>query len=146
MILWEKKMFKVKKFFNIPVGHRLSKHLGRCQFIHGHNLKIEVEVMSENLDKNDMVIDFSILKEIVHEIIDDWDHGFLMNSSDSAYDNLKSLSFCNRRLILLDNSDPTAEVISKYLYEEIDKELPDGIFMKSITVWESDTACAIYEP
>ena len=75
-------MYKVTKLFKVPIGHRLSCHKGLCKNIHGHNLKIEVEVSCEELNENGMVIDFSDLKAMTNEIIDEWDHALFINFMD----------------------------------------------------------------
>jgi 6-pyruvoyltetrahydropterin/6-carboxytetrahydropterin synthase len=75
-------MYKIEKRFTVPIGHRLSKHPGLCSSIHGHNLTILVGVKSPTLNTNDMVIDFSNLKDIVNEVIKVWDHCLLLNECD----------------------------------------------------------------
>ncbi len=142
-------MYKVTKLFRVPIGHRLSKHEGLCKNIHGHNLKIEVTLKSENLNKNDMVIDFHKLKEIVNGILKEFDHCLLLNSQDKQY--LKELSKVMK--VFLFDSDPTAEVFSRYLFNKIksifeflyvNKELPSGIEVDSVRVWENDDSVAEY--
>jgi len=48
-------MYKVEKKFTLPIGHRLSKHQGRCFSLHGHNFTVLVGVKAELLNENDMV-------------------------------------------------------------------------------------------
>jgi len=67
-------MYKVEKRFTIPIGHRLSKHKGYCKNLHGHNFVVLIGVKSEKLNENDMVIDFSDLKNESNRILDNWDH------------------------------------------------------------------------
>ena len=52
----------------------LSKHPDKCQFPHGHTRKVEFVLESEDLDENEMVCDFKIIKEAVGEYIDTFDH------------------------------------------------------------------------
>jgi 6-pyruvoyltetrahydropterin/6-carboxytetrahydropterin synthase len=140
-------MFRIKKSFSVPVGHRLSKHDGRCKNIHGHNMKIEVQVSCHGLDNNDMVMDFSLLGYIVNSLLDQYDHATLLNSNDKKYiDFLKNCE--DRRIVLIDNADPTAEVLSWYFYQSISNQLKarnQYLKLDYVAIWESDDAVAIYD-
>lgn len=131
-------MYYITKTFNVPVGHRLSKHKGKCKNFHGHNLKIEVTVSSKVLNEDDMVMDFSILKEIVNKEIISWDHGMFLNKNDSE---CKLLNECITNLF---DSDPTAEVLCRYLYDKLTYALPFGVNIHSICIWEADDSKAEY--
>lgn len=140
-------MFKIKRIFRVPIGHRLSKHTGLCKNIHGHNLRIEVELLSFYLDQNDMVMDFSNLKKLVEQIIDKWDHAMFVNSEDITSGNL------NGKLLAVRYADPTAEVLSKFIYDELEEFLPIrydvhshpiGPIVWQVSIWENDDSCATY--
>ena len=51
-------MYKIEKRFTLPIGHRLSKHKGRCFSIHGHNFDVLVGIKSPTLNDNDMILDY----------------------------------------------------------------------------------------
>ena len=135
-------MFNVTRTFRVPVGHRLSKHLGLCKNIHGHNLKIQVSVSHFKLNDNDMVIDFSDLKEIVNRYLEEWDHSLILNIKDNMVDQL-SKSF----KIFLIKGEPTAENLCLFLYQKISAELElieKSMFVNFIRVWENDDSYAEY--
>lgn len=136
-------MYSVTKTFRVPVGHRLSKHKGLCKNIHGHNLKIEVRVSCFKLNDNDMVIDFSDLKEIVSKYLEYWDHTLLLNSRDEL---VNSLQKTNK--ISFVAGDPTAENLCKYLFTRISGELeiihPLLLKVNFIRIWENDDSYAEY--
>ena len=137
-------MFTVTKSFKIPIGHRLSKHKGRCSSIHGHNIKIDVEIQREKLNKNDMVIDFYDLKRIANETIDNWDHAMLLNQFDNV-----SAGYPSQRMITVTCGDPTSENMCFILYNIMyDKFIAhdEELKLKSITIWESDESYAKFEP
>ena len=101
------------------------------------------------LDKNDMVMDFSDLKKLVMKIIDHWDHALFLNENDEEINNIKN---CNLRKF---KTDPTAEVLCQFLYDEmtyllsneiyeIDSDRATKIKVHSISIWESDTSKATY--
>jgi 6-pyruvoyltetrahydropterin/6-carboxytetrahydropterin synthase len=139
-------MFYVEKTFKIPMGHRLSKHKGLCKNFHGHNFVIKVKVCSKELDKNDMVIDFSDLKRIVNEILEEFDHCMLLNTNDGMkekfYDVVRTWEF---------QGDPTAEALCVYFFDRISLGLVQlcvrpGIKVVSVKIWENDDSVAEYIP
>lgn len=132
-------MHYITKLFKIPMGHRLSKLEGsRCVQYHGHNFTLEITVKSNILNKNDMVMDFSKLKELVNNKIDSWDHGMFLNKNDKSIDP----KLCNLHYT---DGDPTAEYLTKYLFYEIRDILPDSIQIHSVSIWETDTSKATYQ-
>ncbi len=137
-------MYYVTKSFSVPVGHRLSKHKGLCRNIHGHNFTTEVTIYSENLNCNDMVMDFKDLKQIVNDILDQFDHATVLNISD--HDNIKHLRDQGYKMVFLGTTrtDPTAEAMAKYLYYEIKKKLPKGIGIYCVLIRENEKSWCEY--
>jgi len=138
-------MYKLEKRFSLPIGHRLSKHKGRCFSIHGHNFTVLVGLKSETLNENDMIIDFSELKMIVNKILDHFDHCLLLNIEDEKIvDDLKKL---NMRTMTC-SYDPTAEKLSELFYtmiaEDLSRQYPN-IQMDYVTVYENENSKATYE-
>ena len=135
-------MYNVTKIFHVPVGHRLSMHKGLCKNIHGHNLKIEVGVSCFKLNDNDMVIDFSDLKEIVNKYLEDWDHTLILNSRDDMTDYAQK----NSKTFFI-AGDPTAENLCSYLFARISGELritQKTLVLNFIRIWENDDSYAEY--
>jgi len=135
------------KRFKLPSGHRLSKHKGACHNMHGHNYVIEVQLSTEKLDKNDMVIDFHDLKVLTNAFLDRFDHATVLNPTDRA--NIDHIIKQDYKLefISLANEDPTAEVFSKYIYKaltEIFKVKNIDVYLDLVRVWESDDSMAEY--
>jgi len=143
-------MYRITKEFKFPMGHRLSKHKGLCHNLHGHNFKVQVTVESEELNSNDMVIDFSDLKKVVNSILKEFDHAMVLNPQDT--DTIEYMKSNDNLLIFItdefDDQDPTAEILSKYLYEEINRHLylhsDNLVSVYSVKVWENDSGMAEY--
>ncbi|MFW9871813.1 MAG: 6-pyruvoyl tetrahydropterin synthase family protein [Candidatus Thorarchaeota archaeon] len=137
-------MYRVEKTFSLPIGHRLSKHKGRCFSFHGHNFTVKIGVKSETLDENDMIIDFSNLKAVVEGYLDKLDHCTLLNVSDKEI--ADQLSKIGTRVILI-SSDPTAEKLSEYIYKAIEDTL-NRMYplakMDYVTVYENENSKATY--
>lgn len=137
-------MYRIEKRFTLPIGHRLSKHKGRCFSFHGHNFTILVGVKSNRLDDNDMVIDFSNLNSIVNSYLDGLDHCTLLNITDKEIGNqLKELG----SRILFMGHDPTAEILSERIYKSVKAMLEPAypnIMMDYVTVYENENSKATY--
>ncbi len=112
---------------SFAAAHNLKNYQGDCENLHGHNWKVEVTVIAQELDKAGLGIDFKVLKSEAGAIINEFDHKYL-----------------NDNPVFADIS-PSSEHISKYLYQRISERLnSDNIKVDSITVWESDNASARY--
>jgi len=137
-------MFKIEKRFTLPIGHRLSKHKGRCFSIHGHNFEVLVGIKSPALNSNDMIIDFSDLKKMVNDFLDGLDHCLILNESDKEI--ADTLSAMGMRTMLV-STDPTAERLSERLYISLKHRLGTtypGIYMDYVTVFENENSKATF--
>lgn len=149
--------FRIAKTFEVEYGHRLSKHPEKCRFPHGHSLRIEVVVRGRELDGNDMVCDYKALKMLVVDLVDRLDHAMALNSQDPQLEGLKAVG---ERVLLFDGEDPTTEVLVRWLYRQIAEriaadgtvetpsgaryEIPKGIKLERVRVWETRTSWAEY--
>ena len=138
-------MYKVRKLFSLPIGHRLSKHQGLCKNIHGHNIKIEVQLKSGQLNENDMIIDFHDLKIMVNKILDDFDHATILNEKDVETINYVNSCGDGKLIVMTAGNDPTAERLSKFIYDELQILCESAhIFLDFVRIWENDTSMAEY--
>lgn len=141
--------WNIMKRLRVSCGHRLSKHEHLCRNIHGHNLYVDVYLSSGSLNKNDMVIDFSVLKKWVECILEPFDHATLLNTKDNkTIYTLKALDY--KILTPVYDCDPTAEVLCKYVYQDIKSKLVSkseyfGIEVKKVGIWENEFSYAEYE-
>lgn len=121
--------YRICKMFTVESGHMLSKHSERCRYPHGHTRRIEVVVSSEELDSNDMVLDFKALKLAVSEYIDRLDHSMAVNSNDPMLESIKAVH--PGSLIVFQDQDPTTEVIAKDLFDFVAATLRNGFLGQS---------------
>jgi len=139
-------MYKIKRTFDFPMSHRLSKHKEKCKNLHGHNFKIIVCVKSETLDKNDMVMDFSELKEILKPIEESLDHSMVLNETDVQLK--KNIEAClEGSKVILFPYDPTAEKIAEGIFKTIELYLDSinqDISVDYVEVFENERSSAIY--
>lgn len=120
-------MYQVSIETYFSAAHRLRNYQGLCENLHGHNWKVEATVAAERLDSAGMVIDFSILKQKLQQILDVLDHRYL-----NEIDPFKDLN-------------PSSENLAAYLFERLAHALHDTqARLISVSVWESDRAKATY--
>lgn len=112
---------------HFAAAHNLLNYQGDCENLHGHNWKVEVTVMAEQLDDAGLGIDFKILKRHTKEIMDYLDHKYL-----NDLDAFKGIS-------------PSSEHISRFIFDRLVKGLSEyDVQVEKVTVWESDNAYACY--
>lgn len=107
--------YRICKSLEIENGHLLSHHPDRCRFPHGHSRKVEFVLEAADLDDQQMVCDFKVVKEAVGEWLDRFDHALCINTADPAYPDLKARY--GEHVIGFDNQDPTTEVMAKTIFD-----------------------------
>lgn len=111
---------------------------GPCQYLHGHNGKVEVELEREKLDDRGMVVDFSEIKSAIKDWIDrTLDHTMLLRKDDPLIPLLKEKK--ERFYVMEDN--PTAESIARLIFDYTrSQKLP----VTRVTLWETESSFATY--
>lgn len=136
-------------------GHLLSKHPDKCRFPHGHTRKVELVFEADSLDDREMVFDFKLVKLMVEEFIETYDHALCMNTEDPKYGFFKDAY--GDRIIGFDGLDPTTEVMAKTIFDHTagrlayhianpDSEYPvrAGVRLKTVRIWETTSSWAEY--
>ncbi len=119
--------YQLKVVTDFASAHTLRDYPGACSRMHGHNWKVELEVVTTQLDKVGMGIDFKIMKQAANEVGDELDHRYL--------NDLEAFKKIN----------PTAENIAAYMYKEISARInSDSIKVTALTLGETERACVRY--
>ncbi|OGS46988.1 MAG: 6-carboxytetrahydropterin synthase QueD [Elusimicrobia bacterium RIFOXYD2_FULL_34_15] len=120
-------MFEISIEDNFSAAHNLRNYKGKCEHLHGHNYKVRVFVCGKVLDKTGMLLDFTILKEILKEITNEFDHKYL--NEEKPFDKI----------------NPTAENIAKYIYRRIKLKVKSKkLKVIEVDVWETEKNFAKY--
>lgn len=107
------------------MGHRLMRHLGRCQFPHGHTYAAAVTVEGPLNDgggsSHGMVVDFRDLDSLVKAIIEKWDHAFMLEQDDPFVDALARFreNVNGGTKVVVVPWTPTAENIARCLFDTV---------------------------
>lgn len=114
-------MYYVSKRMEIAGSHKLAlPYESKCCNLHGHNWIVVVHCKAKTLTNYGMVVDFTKVKNLIHDFLD---HG-----------NLNELFDFN----------PTAENIAKWVCDEVTSICETGYCYK-VEVQESEGNLAVYE-
>lgn len=147
--------YRICKSFEVESGHMLSKHPEKCRFPHGHTRKVELTLEAEELDQNDMVCDFKVIKTLLWEFLETLDHAMCINTEDPGYAALKAAY--GERVISFEKVDPTTEVMAKSIYDYFQQKfleyqqtsalrfpLQPGVRLVQVRLWETSSSWAEY--
>lgn len=120
-------MYEVKIITQFSAAHRLENFYGKCEALHGHNYKVEVFLAGERLDSAGLLVDFGVVKAHTRELLEELDHTYL------------------NELPAFKGMSPSSENMARYIYERLAAKLNrEGVAVRRVNVWESDTSCAAY--
>lgn len=129
------KLVKIRRIETFSAAHRLHNYelsdeenlkvFGKCNTLHGHNYKVEVEIKGEIDVKTGMVINISDLKRLIADVLNELDHQNL-----NEIDHFKSK-----------NMPTTAENIVCFIFDEMNQKLKQfnqNVKLNSIVLHETD--------
>ena len=133
-------MFNIKIESYFSSAHFLRDYKGKCEQLHGHNWKVEVNVEDKRLDKSGMVLDFHNLKNKLKAVLERLDHKCLndipyFSAAGARLPDGQGSASGGKRV------NPTSENIAQYIYKNLKPEVSN---LRLVTVWESHNSCASY--
>ncbi len=124
-------MFEVTVQAGFSSGHYLRNYRGKCENPHGHNYKVFVTLVGEELDATGLLLDFKLLKQVMKPTVEYLDH-FMIND-------LKPFDA---------EINPSAENLAKYFYQQTAQQMIEmtggRVRVKDCTLYETDTSFARY--
>ncbi len=117
-------MYQLKIKSHFDAAHKLNDYVGACSRLHGHRWEVIFAIGGTKLDNCGMLLDFKEAKKIIDNILPD--HQYLNEKVDF---------------------NPTAENLSKHLYELMSKELHDinkDLKLNYIELFESPECSCIF--
>ena len=135
---------RITKEFKFEMAHALHGYDGLCKNIHGHSYKLRVTVrgnvrQEKGHKKDGMVMDFSVIKDIVKpEVIDKYDHSLVLNADSphatidlSAFEKVHYLPF-----------QPTSENLVLDFVKTIKEKIPSHVELYKVVLSETATSFA----
>ena len=137
-------MFKVSKEFSFDMAHILDGHDGKCQNLHGHTYKLQVEVSGDLVlegAKKGMVVDFTDVKAVVKEaILAPMDHAFIYDTTSERECKIAALlNELNSKTFGIPMRT-TAEELARFMFNCLKDKLP----ISAIRLWETPTSFCEY--
>lgn len=131
-------MFEVRVQDDFAAAHFLKDYHGKCENLHGHNYKVYVHVQGKTLDEGGMLLDFTVLKKALKEVLSAIDHTNLNDIKEF-------------------NDNPSAERIAMFIYKnllkvllkeglDLSKSSKSGTYVSKIDVFETEKNRARYIP
>lgn len=133
-------MYTVTTECSFDAAHFLAGYNGKCRNIHGHRWKVQIEIASEELKDDGMVVDFTNVKKDLKDMADYLDHCLIIEKGSLKPMTYKALSEEDFRIVEVPFR-PTAENFSKYFYDEM---LKKGYEVQRAVVYETPKNCATY--
>lgn len=119
--------YTLKIVTDFASAHTLRDYPGACSRLHGHNWKVEVEVVAQTLDEVGMGVDFKVIKQATRAVAERLDHQYL--------NDLEPFTDIN----------PTAENIAAHFHRSLSEQLNNPrIRVHAVTLWETERACVRY--
>jgi len=113
---------------------------GKCQNLHGHTYTVDVEVEGEINKETGMVMDFLVLKRIVKNIIEEYDHVVII---PREYEGSVELKGPFRSVIkYIDKPHDTAEYLALDIAEKLFEALKTKV---RVTIYEGHDKYASVE-
>lgn len=132
--------YRITAEIDFAYGHRLLDYEGKCAHPHGHNGRVEIELEAQTLDRSDMVVDFTVLKQKLRAWVDEHiDHKMILRRDDPLVPLLAQLE----EPVYVMGSNPTAESLARLLYQVAAEH---GFPVVRVRFWESPTSSAEYVP
>ena len=123
-------MYEVTVQDTFSSGHYLRDYYGKCENPHGHNYRVLVTLIGEQLEPNGLLLDFKLLKRLLQPTIKYLDHNMI--------NDLEPFTSVN----------PSAENLAKYFFDRTAAQLLEmtggRVRVKDCTIWETDTSYARY--
>ena len=119
-------MYELMVTSHFSAAHALRGYEGKCEYMHGHNWKVELVLNASKLRNGGMVMDFNEMRERLEGVLESIDHKNLNDIKP------------------FDEINPTTENIAEFLYNELSQSMPDGVKVSRINAFETEGSGASY--
>ncbi|WXG41086.1 MAG: 6-pyruvoyl tetrahydropterin synthase family protein [Candidatus Freyarchaeum deiterrae] len=146
------KLVVTRADLNFSAAHFLMRH-PKCERLHGHNYRVTIEIEANELNGQQMIVDFMDIRNIAREICQKMDHHILiptkakdieikeMGKEMEVVANKRRYVFPKDDALLLPIEATTVEKISEYIYKQLKQSsLKDFKFKVSVEEAEGSIA------
>lgn len=140
---------QITRRLEFDAGHRIPNHASLCRHLHGHRYAIEVTVEGPLVadpasPEQGMVTDFSRVKSIARDLVDDWDHAFLVYAGDTAVRTFLDSLPGHRTVVFVQppTAEHLAEVAFARLREAYAAEYGERLMLTRVRLYETPNCWA----
>jgi len=124
-------MYTLKVRTHFDAAHYIKDYEGKCNREHGHRWEVEVWLQDKELDKLNMLLDFSRVKKIMDGIIDEFLDHWQLNET-------------------LGEENVTAEFLAKWFFGMFadvfyNTQAGSTANLVRVIIWESPDCCVEYD-
>ena len=121
--------FEVMIERNFSSAHQLRGYRGKCENLHGHNYKIEIDARGNELNNIGLLVDFVELKQAADDLVAYVDHK-----------NLNDLE------PFVEAQNPSAENVARFFLEKLASKINDArVQIYKVRCFETPTSVATYQ-
>lgn len=129
-------MFTLEKTFRFEASHQLPNHDGKCARLHGHSwvcvIHLEGYKLVDQGPKQGMLMDYGDISASMKDLIENYLDHWHLNETTGL-------------------SNPTSEELARWIYTRLEQVFrshlsPDRTLLKAVTVRETCTSSATYQP
>ena len=140
---------QITRRLEFDAGHRIPNHGSLCRHLHGHRYAIEVTVAGPLVadpasPEQGMVTDFSRIKDIARQLVDAWDHAFLVYAGDAAVRTFLD-SLPEHRTVVFPQP-PTAEHLAEVAFAQLSEayaaEYGERLVLTRVRLYETPNCWA----
>ncbi|MDQ6950402.1 MAG: 6-carboxytetrahydropterin synthase QueD [Mariprofundales bacterium] len=119
--------FELSVATEFSAAHFLRGYEGDCARLHGHNWRVRVFVLANDLNSIGIAIDYKRLKQELKAALSDWDHYHL------------------NEVPPFDTINPSSENVARELFHRMtDRLRGDGVEVSRVEIGETCATCVAY--
>ena len=137
-------MLNLTKIFRFEMAHAIHGYQGVCKNIHGHSYELHVTIGSsaayaDYIPAPGILVDFKEIKKRVNTaIIEMLDHKMILSHDFLA----RFPALSSQENLVIWEAEPTAENMLLYIKRILSDELPDGINLVRLKLYETKDSYA----
>jgi 6-pyruvoyltetrahydropterin/6-carboxytetrahydropterin synthase len=126
--------YELNKDFHFAAAHYIpSEDAGKCRRVHGHTYFVNVTIAGDQLDPSGFLVNFALIKQIVH---DRFDHT-LLNDDKESFDDSDPCLFPTTEIA----AKTIADLVQSHLDQTENRPLCVQVFLR-----ETPTSYVVYRP
>ncbi|MCD7826438.1 MAG: 6-carboxytetrahydropterin synthase QueD [Clostridiaceae bacterium] len=137
-------MYQITVEQSFDSAHFLSDYQGKCSNLHGHRWRVIFDIQGETLRTDSqlrgMCEDFSDVRKVVRDMLDEYDHTLLVEQGSLKEKTLQAMDEEGFAILQLPFR-PTAENFARHFYDLISEK---GYQVAKVSVYETPNNCASY--